>query len=955
MAELQKASGNASFTAGKYEEAAKFYEKAVSLAPKDPVYLSNLSAAQFELGKYDSCVTTIVKAGPLLAGASDALKRKLSHRLARALCHNRMSSQADVSVDAAVIERFEAFVQSDAPVDVRSAWDLWHRVRAPDLQRLRREAEQALSKQRHFKNMQASFGLEYYTVGQDDAETLLASDPLMPDIDITRFKNPQLSELSFLFGGCGDCRHAFGSLIDVHQESLGLKAAQRAALRLNMSLVDIHPTTIARVLLYLTFLGQLADSLGTDDEEEAAAVFLYMFFAPVIPPYVHRRAIAAMEQIIRQLQTSALPKWIICSVDPEPVIAGLRHWINLQVDTRHYMQHVEVHVTKDPVQMLEGMRAQGMQVSQEYIDGMKAGRARGEEQVMQQHLKIPDARLRELVPGGKSMARAQLRSHIQQAIKKNMPFFVDRIAKAGMKEEDQVFPRLKTFLPCYKLLMKYHEPMIPLVRDIAAMTINPYDLKDPPAGLPKPESLRQAEAHMYRDWRVNPLTFDRNMPRESASGYKPCLWDVFGLISGFEQKLGPRIRDGSKPDNTKVAAVAFERGTLFFTRTAKAFKAMRGHITFEVVLGDVYHWLDLQRLGLARPEDSPLPKQFTRMWFNNVPDYGGGPLNLAVYATPCLQPLSTAGALFNCLLNAGTWKSMDHYNFHHSLMNINEMPRLLGCELHTRTMSDNMALSVCQSRTLQHVQRPELTNWLIRVLVQLVYHGRSGMGTTGSRIDTPNTLAFFIRVLIYLGSKGVPAHVLADILQNVLLDKISSDIRPYTGLLPIVSQGMHTGKPRKLYLAPWIAELEAFVAQARYALPFALQLPSTFPGPNDLVTCEVDARIFNDYLLGNTLRQPALALLMYSPSFDIRRLADLYPRLLEGQHARDAAVFTCFDIDRDRHTVSWKTSSQRANAARAAKWEVCVFRLENCKLVTDVIPASKWRLPAPQLEMEPLD
>lgn len=329
-------------------------------------------------------------------------------------------------------------------------------------------------------------------------------------------------------------------------------------------------------------------------------------------------------------------------------------------------------------------------------------------------------------------------------------------------------------------------------------------------------------------------------------------------------------------------------------------------------------------------------------------DYGGGPLDLAVYVVPCLQPLTTACAVFNILLNTGTWKSMEHYNFQsvfipyflrvahygrsYSLMNINDMPRLLGCELHSRSPNDNLAVAPALNKRLDGVSRSDLTQWLVRVLVHLVYHGKSGMHQTGARVDTPNTLAFFVRLLIYLHSAGVPAHVLADILQNVLSDRISSDVRPYVGLLPITPHSLHSGKPRKLVLAPWLAELEAIVAQTRYALPFALQLPASFPDSRELVTCEANARIFDDYMLGNTLRQPALALLLYSPNFEVRRLGELYPRLLEGDNARDALVFTGFGIERVLHKISWTMSRARAGALQAAQWRLCVFRLETCKL-----------------------
>lgn len=217
-----------------------------------------------------------------------------------------------------------------------------------------------------------------------------------------------------------------------------------------------------------------------------------------------------MEKIVQQLETSTLPAWIVCSLNPAPVIAALRYWIQLKVDTRDYMDKVSVHISKSMDDMLAMMTGQGMQISPEYMAMMKSSKTRAEANVRQTHASIPDARLRELVPGGAGMSRTQLRAHVDKALTKNMPFFTDRIAKAGMKEEDMVYRHLKSFLPCASLLQKYHKPMVPLATEIVAMTINPYDLRDPPAGLPTKAALDGAVGHMHKEWRANPLTFVRH-------------------------------------------------------------------------------------------------------------------------------------------------------------------------------------------------------------------------------------------------------------------------------------------------------------------------------------------------------------------------------------------------------------------------------------------------------------
>ncbi|EJD44613.1 hypothetical protein AURDEDRAFT_185020 [Auricularia subglabra TFB-10046 SS5] len=947
MADKLKESGNASFTSGRYEDAAKFYAEAAALAPNDPVYLSNLSAAQFELGDYGACATTIIKAAPLLDNATDALRLKLTHRLARALCHGRMGS-GFLPQDHEAVDRFEAMARADAANSEAGAiWTAWRTLQRTDLDSLRADAQQTLTKLRLFKNMQASYGISYFTVGQDDVESLLLSAPRVPDLELSEFDATQLSQLNFLIGGCGDSRHAFGTISDIHQVMLGhsMSQSQKNAVKIHMTLVDIHPTTVARVLLYLNLLSQLASSLDTEDEEEAAATFLYTFIAPVIPDYIHIRITRAMQQIVTQLETNKLPAWLIGPADPVPVIASLRHWVSLKVDTRDYMNSIPVHIDCTLDEQLS-IRLAGMQVSPEYYEGVRRHYSQAERDALERNLSLPEDLLRERVPGGARMNRAQLYAYVEKVTKKNIHHFVDRVARAGMFAERKVYPRFKTIIPSMRLREKYHVQMHALALDVCLMNIDPWDLRDAPTGLPTRETMAITLTHMYKKWRANPLTFDRNM-LPTRSGYPDCDWDTHGIIRGLEENFGWRIV-GRKAEMEELErnsdALTFTRGVLFFRRAARAFKALRGRLTFEVVTSDVFAWLEKLKLGLARPAGSMYPTKYTRMWLSNVPDYGGGPLNVAVFAAPCFQSPATACASFNIYLSRGTWKNVEHYNYHYSLMKIDDLPHAVGCVLNGTSTNGNFSISLPPAQ--QHrdlAPRPELARWLVRLFLSLVYHGRNGVEHTGARIDMPNTLAFFFRVLIHLHDfVGFPGHFLADTLQIFLSDKIISDARPHTSDLPIVPQeGML--RPRKLHLAPWLAELRAIAVQVRGALPFYVSLELR---QKDLVQCEAPFSMPDDIPEASTPRQPALGLILYSPQLAPRRLPDIYKCLIEGEYATEAHVFTGFDVDHSEKIVRWTMEAKQLRAAHGSGWSLAMFRLESGIIASGLVPASSWVLPA---------
>lgn len=217
-----------------------------------------------------------------------------------------------------------------------------------------------------------------------------------------------------------------------------------------------------------------------------------------------------METIIQQLETSSLPEWMAGPVDAPPIVASLRYWLALKVDTGHFIKNVGVHVNQ-PVEdfMLNSMLTNSLHMSPEYMDSVYAGKAESEATVLAAHRSIPVQKLRRLFAGSASMTDAEVRAHIDKAVKKNMSHFTDRAGKLVMQDEERVYPKIKTILPSATLLERYHRAMAPLVGDVQEMTVNPYDLQDPPTGLPTKAALKSALAHLSAEWAANPLAFVR--------------------------------------------------------------------------------------------------------------------------------------------------------------------------------------------------------------------------------------------------------------------------------------------------------------------------------------------------------------------------------------------------------------------------------------------------------------
>ena len=85
-------------------------------------------------------------------------------------------------------------------------------------------------------------------------------------------KPDAIVDVAVLLGGCGDCRHLFGFLLDCAQRTRDrqrgrgrtIRGTPPAQLRARMTLNDHHPEVIARVYLLLVFLERAAQLLPSD-------------------------------------------------------------------------------------------------------------------------------------------------------------------------------------------------------------------------------------------------------------------------------------------------------------------------------------------------------------------------------------------------------------------------------------------------------------------------------------------------------------------------------------------------------------------------------------------------------------------------------------------------------------------------------------------------------------------
>lgn len=89
----------------------------------------------------------------------------------------------------------------------------------------------------------------------------------------------------------------------------------------------------------------------------------------------------------------------------------------------------------------------------------------------------------------------------------------------------------------------------------------------------------------------------------------------------------------------------------------KALVTLNQQLTIELIATDVVDFLaSLRAPSLIRPWRTGLPATYTRMYMSNVPDYAGGPLEMALYAVPCLQSSAASSVGMNLKFNGPIWE-----------------------------------------------------------------------------------------------------------------------------------------------------------------------------------------------------------------------------------------------------------------------------------------------------------
>lgn len=104
-------------------------------------------------------------------------------------------------------------------------------------------------------------------------------------INAASIRRDSILDLAFLFGGSGDARHVFGTIFHFTDVCSHLKRHEKVP-TMHLTLVDIHPAPLARVMLVFALMWKIIRMPRSDDRRfEYETTIFYLYTTILMPDY----------------------------------------------------------------------------------------------------------------------------------------------------------------------------------------------------------------------------------------------------------------------------------------------------------------------------------------------------------------------------------------------------------------------------------------------------------------------------------------------------------------------------------------------------------------------------------------------------------------------------------------------------------------------------------------------
>ncbi|KAF6758074.1 hypothetical protein DFP72DRAFT_889855 [Ephemerocybe angulata] len=947
MAEIAKDKGSAAYRRGDFEGAIEAFALAARTDPVEPVYTSNLSAVYYEQGQYTKSAEAIISSWRALRAKNpidgnpgtpplkDPLAPKLATRFAKAKLNGVLSGQFSLhdkkpkkkqtsESNYGIESDIELFVNNwleehgpsskDAKVEeLRLVWSEWRAyVQRCNLHEREACQEAMAEAQRRLRDLPIfrkalETTVEYYKFGNDPVRSMFDGVNKTKEltIDVHALRRDKLLDLAFLFGGSGDARHAFGTIFHLSDICSRLKRHEKTP-TMHLTLVDIHPATLARVMLVFALIRKLLRIPRSDERRlDYETTIFYMYTTILMPDYCHSIVVETARELFIELtqhsKRNLTKSFHVGERSLAQILPIIEYWsVQLPKTTKEFLQ-------VNPAKFIVG----GV------LPSGPMGNATNSLTQNPAYLK--------------ALRGAAAQRGVRE--KYDIPCYDDPDA------EQNVYDTLKVLLPPSAFLDRHPN-------------LEKYIRKQ---GGTEESRRKAAQKEIEETWKPNPTMFDNSAVEHNKFSYRgyPVISSSPHDILRFY--LDAAIYIPEIPNKLSLDTTAFAIVIQFFRLAMQGIDELDEDLTVEFVAGDVIAGIGKLVNGDLGPRPAHFPKKYLRMWLNNVPDYTSGPLGSIVHLVPYLQPSKYSMVLSNCLLNCSSFANLNELLYNYTYCHSKTLKRMFAVLYRDEngTTFDEMNISPLQDKPLfsSVVPKKELHTYLKTMLLRFLCPPRSPQ--MPYRIDEPGTLAYFFHFLLYLVHQaGCPPHWIAEIIQSVIDDNLVTDIVPYTGMLPISSKtnaGLIGPAARKVNLKPWRAEIEAILLSIRPIIPFAL----TFPPELASLTHE-DVRVYTTPISSTVEHRMDVSpfvktagLIFYGPQVPSsainKTISNVVGLLDDAKGMPDVQLMSMQEtLDLRNGVVSWRMSKAWYEKMVKEDWKMMVYVSNQALPVTRSVDARMW-------------
>ncbi|KAF9040853.1 hypothetical protein BJ165DRAFT_1406859 [Panaeolus papilionaceus] len=707
-----------------------------------------------------------------------AKRRRIKERPAKSFCAELLAKGA---------------TSSSQNAELQHIWGVWQKTKE-DCQRhtveqYKKNVEQAEKRLRALPVYRPSLYdvAEYFRFGHD------APRPLF--YEISTFEEAKLlinarfllgqdwKKISFLFGGSGEGRHVFATLINwgyiwnLISRRRGASSSDYRIPDLHLTLLDIHPASIARVMLLLGLIRRSMTARVTTFKLELEATAFYVFSTIFMPDYCAKLVATVSGEILEELKGKP-PKhltkfWAIDDQTKPRVLTILEYWSKpLNKNTKTFF---EINGPKKSRQMTHQFLAQTARLA---LDARR--------QMRNENLQNFLISMRQSTGSPVSLGKKDPK----------LPLYNDWDA------EDSLFQRTRVLLPPKQLLSR-HPALEKHVRSNGQ------------------QGEQEVIEEVFKDWKPNPTIFDNNTTENPAyskpGGYPHLTFDEDPSVNmSWIMDVFRHYRGDTRSDML-FDQTAFVTMQQFFDSVRVCLEAMDGRqdaLTLEFVCAELCSGISQLVAGDFGPRPSSFPTKYMRMWLSNVPDYTSGVLGNLVYLTPYLEDNPYAVMLWNCLVIEALSRRTKNFasSTPYTYLTASGIERFFNCLARDENNEavENMAFLV---------SKKELHNYLAWMLSRVLccpYPGNPPFD-----VDEPTNMVTFIRLIIaFCRTYACPGHWLAEFMQHLVDDTLVTNAVPYHGLLPVKQMPAPARSEDKISLEGYQLELEVILVTIKPARRF---------------------------------------------------------------------------------------------------------------------------------------